>query len=596
MTDELIEAAAWKLVSEDRTVRTEAYKIIKEFGGSAVPVLMQVAREWDEKQQGCWLGIFAGGSPTESLVYAIKDAAAIEPLESLMGDPDPVFRRFAVFALCEINDPRVLDIIEKAANDDDPVVRSNAVRGYCNVSSGNQKAFELTMHAIYDPDERVRKTAANILRRVGGPESVDVLISALNDPSEKVAVSAASTIGVMRAEEGVEPLIRVLQSQNNSVVSSAIRALGKLCDSRAVDPLLQVLNNSDYFLRSSALEVLNEIDPNRAISSAINSLHDLHYMVRKSAVDLLGNSGNNDMSDYIAQMLDDEEPSVRQAALNALATLSDNRAFEPLVNLLKIEPKFEPVLVGVNPQQYRDEDENRFARERAAKFLGILGNPSAIQPLVDALADPSTEINAAVALSRIGNDRGIQHLLSMLDPSHKKSYSLIIRTLGDIKDIRAVKPLIKLLDSNEPLGLSHHDVLNVLGSIGSDEAIDKLKSIVAEGQHDALDAALALAKAGYDVGFDYLRSELESCSKPSWRVMHKLRYINDQRAIDLMIDALNVNDDTYKIEAIQGLCGTDDSRVFGLLSGLLDDESRQVRLTAWRGINKIKCKIRKCAQ
>lgn len=596
MTYEMLETAARNLVSEDRTLSVESYKVIKEFGGSAVSVLMQTARKWDEKQQARWLGTFAGGSPTEFLAYAINDDKAIEPLEALMSDPDPVFRRFAVFALSIINDLRVLDIIEKAVDDGDPIVRVNVVMGYCIHSSASQKSSEMALSAIQDPDERVRRAAARALKFVGGPDSVGALISALGDPSEKVAVSAASSIGVMRFEEGVEPLIAALQSHHNDLISAALRSLGKLGDTRAVDPLLRVLDNTDYFIRSSALKVLSEIDRNRAISSAINLLHDPHYVVRKSAVDLLGNSGNNDMSDYIAQMLDDEEPSVTQTALTALAKLSDNRAFEPLVRMLKIEPKFEPVLVGVNPRQYRDEDENRFARKRAAKFLGILGNPSAIKHLVDALADQSVEISAAISLSQLGDDRGLVHLLSMLDLAHKEHYSVIIRALGDFKDIRAVKPLIELLDSNATLGLSRHDVLNALGNIGSDEAIQKLKSIVAEGQHDALDAASALARARYDAGFDYLKSELQLGDKPAWRVMHTLKYINDQRAIDLMIDALDNNDDAVRIAAIQGLCETDDSRVFALLIQLSDDENRKVRLTAWRGANKMKCKMRKHLQ
>lgn len=70
----------------------------------------------------------------------------------------------------------------------------------------------------------------------------------------------------------------------------------------------------------------------------------------------------------------------------------------------------------------RNNHEDLIVRGRAALMLGKLGDPRAVQPLIEALDAPGlqTPLYAAQALGKLGDTRAIRPLLSVLETSNDK--------------------------------------------------------------------------------------------------------------------------------------------------------------------------------
>lgn len=79
----------------------------------------------------------------------------------------------------------------------------------------------------------------------------------------------------------------------------------------------------------------------------------------------------------------------------------------------------------------KNDYEDLIARGRAALMLGKLGDPRALQPLIDALDAPGyqTPLFAAQALGKLGDPRAIAPLLTMLNSNHEKFREAALESL-----------------------------------------------------------------------------------------------------------------------------------------------------------------------
>lgn len=590
MTDEQrIKAAVQDLVSDNRDQSVQGYRVLKEYGGAAASIILQIAHDWDERQQIRWLGLYSSGGPTDLLAHIINDTRAVEPLSDALRDPNSRFRGFAAFTLVEIDDPRVPDLLAKAILDEDSNVRRNAIWGLGRL--GDQRSYDLIKLALQDPDKKVRSSAARALRWVGGQDSTDILINALGDPSYSVVSSAVMTLGFLGDETAIEPLITVLKSNSESPASSAAEALANIRNPRAVEPLLETLKTSRYeFVRSSVARALVKFGPVHALEPFKSMICDPDYQLRGLAVSSLGKLGDRSASDAIADALQDDNPKVAKAAAFALASLGDKRAFDPLVSLLLIEPKMVSVRVDVNPDRYEDVDMNRATREIAARTLGILGDTRAIDPLASMLKDQHFKVQLAVArsLGQLGDDRGFHYLLNLLKSGERKYIVNILTDLGETRDSRAVESLSELCKSESSGWALKLSALAALRRIGTEEAVRVITDVMASGGKIVLDAAAELAKLGLDTGFDYLLSEISSEDEEQRvRVMYKLGFIENPRTTDLLKVALEDESGSIRAKAASILGKIGDKSAIACLKSLMDDQDRRVSTAAHIALNRI---------
>jgi HEAT repeat protein len=122
----------------------------------------------------------------------------------------------------------------------DPNVRKSVVMELINYG---ERAIDPLISLLMDPDPDVRVHAATALGWVGGGDAIQPLIVALQDESTQVRRYAARAMCWVVDESAVESLIMSLSDEDSYVRSYAARALGWSQDARAVRPLVELLNN-----------------------------------------------------------------------------------------------------------------------------------------------------------------------------------------------------------------------------------------------------------------------------------------------------------------------------------------------------------------
>jgi HEAT repeat protein len=183
--------------------------------------------------------------------------------------------------------------------------------------------------------------------------------------------------------------------------------------------------------------------------------------IRTGAVRTLGLSGNADAIDALAQAAKDTDEDVRRAAVAALGTIKDPQAVTKAV----------PVLIGALNDSYW------FVRSDAADALGREKDTRAIQPLLDTVSDPDSNVESAAenALIALCSTPGlsVNEFASHLNDANPKIVMISAVCLAVLKDPRAVPVLVKLASSPDVSTRLH--AVKGLGETGDPSVIPTLR-------------------------------------------------------------------------------------------------------------------------
>ncbi len=223
-------------------------------------------------------------------------------------------------------------------------------------------------------------------------DSVEQRVRQLQDDDPLVRRHAAWALGELESSRGVRPLIEGLTDENADVRLVAAWALGEIKDDIAIYPLVERLDDDDPFVREMAVLALGEIENPSAIDPLIESL-DRHPELREPAIWALGEIGNHEAerarSAVFAQIgrrgWDNQD--VWSGYLGSDAARRFAGDLSALIDAL-------------------DDDDPKMRRS-AAEWLGLRGEQSAVDPLLDALRDPEPSVRAMAiwALDEINPSR-----------------------------------------------------------------------------------------------------------------------------------------------------------------------------------------------
>ena len=257
-----------------------------------------------------------------------------------------------------------------------------------------------------------------------------------------------------RFKEG-HPFIVALYDDDWRLRKCAADALGKLKDTQAVEPLSEVLlRDGDADVRASAAWALGEIGDASAVEKLIKALNDEDSGVREKAVAALGKMGK-DAYEPLVQALSAKKARVRKGAALALGNLRMKDAIKPLSEAL--------------------HDKNFEVRWCAAQALANIG---AFEPLIEASKEEDEEVRwcAVSALGKLKDERAVKHLISLLDDPSEKVRASAAWALGEIGDASAVEKLIKALgDSSRFVVESAKEALLKIGISAVPHLIKALK-------------------------------------------------------------------------------------------------------------------------
>jgi HEAT repeat protein len=198
-------------------------------------------------------------------------------------------------------------------------------------------------------------------------------------------------------------------------------------------------------------------------------------------------------------------------------------------------------------------------REQAAERLTGLGEP-AVLPLIQGVTQGS------------------------LGPGR----ALVFRALGQLRDARAVEPLIAALADESPH--VRQDAAKALGLIGDPRAIGPLIGAfrVEYGDTEDItawqDAAIALARLGTPALDPLVGALSDENGIVRAESAYALGELGDRRAVEPLVAALEDGGRQVRLEAAEALGRLGDPRAIDALVALLDDPDAMVRLYAVRAL------------
>jgi HEAT repeat protein len=437
---------------------------------------------------------------TIEVLSKTKDTRAVEPIIQALHDRDEKVQREAIIALGKFQDERALDDLVVFLGSPSTKLHQLAVASFFNIArkTREKKIYAYIKNGVrYVADRRsdvpkgigkterlVHQHAVDTLFNALSHDSTDVkigvlheiwrfdddriepmLLKLLDDPSTKVRRLSLNQLHNFKTERSVSRLVEALSDKDVQMRAKAAGLLGLLKSKQAVNPLLDSLNDSQVDVKRSAIFALGYIQDKSAIDPLIKRLSDPDDKIRKAALHALSMFDGLTMSNINLKMLKDDSLEVRCAAIRNIKKKPDDRAVDTLIRLLE------------------DADTSI----EAADALGVIGDPRAVDPLIDVLngrysknlaarTDKAFKLSAAKALGKLKLEIAVRPLINIINNSDRKLYLRIaaVQALGDIGNKKATESLIKILTDNHSDMWLRATSASALGNIGDKKAVGSL--------------------------------------------------------------------------------------------------------------------------
>ncbi len=262
----------------------------------------------------------------------------------------------------------------------------------------------------------------------------------------------------------------------------------------------------------------------------------------------------------LTESLDDNNNNylTRIEAVKALEKIGNPRAVEPLINALK--------------DKYLD------VRSHAAEALGRIGDPRAVEPLIEALKDENGFVSKTVAeaLANIG-EPSVKPLIKALKNSDSCLRSNAAGTLGLIGDVRAVEPLIKLLNDKD-MGRPAANALSEIANNNSTDpdVKDKVTKVLENRKiikHNSISKSIS-------------EKQSNTLKKTNNEITDKKTDIATELKVDSLIFKLKDTDPSVRESSVEKIVNIGESAVLPLIE-YLKNENEWARLMAATALGKI---------
>jgi HEAT repeat protein len=348
--------------------------------------------------------------------------------------------------------------------------------------------------------------AAELLGKIGNPESISALSAALDDSEKRIKESAEYALRKVDKEDR-HILIFGMIDREEAFRGWALKALGEIGNPKALPTIIRALNYSDWF-RDNAAIILGKINKKQslALPSLISTLSDSEKSVKFWGVKALGEIGIGNSETIQALITALNDVKTRNNAVEALGQINNSAVVSALIETIK-------------------NSDGDF-RSYAAVALSKITNPDAVPVLIEAVNHSAFHVYiryfAAEALGNIGNPEAVSALIAVLNDS-------------EINDIYyAADELVR------------NKAVEALSKIGTPQAVSGLIEALAlknPYQEVAGKAAEALLNIGTEEAYLGLMTALnhldENVRKYAVEALGKINNIGSTAAMPILIEALN---------------------------------------------------------
>jgi HEAT repeat protein len=262
--------------------------------------------------------------------------------------------------------------------------------------------------------------------------------------------TAARTLGMVGTAEAREFLRKALLDDSFLVRYYACEALGEANDPVLIDDLAARFHDTNATVRDAASDAIARM-ADEAQPVLFCYLKEGKPVEKISAATAIRKARYRPAQRLLVEMMRDPVPEVKVTAVAALMTIGDKASFEPLVNGLR-------------------DPEVRWICVMALRQMG-----DAVFPfLLRRTGDPGLDPWKQYVLDGMGN-RALDGCLDTLKKDEATDTKIAtLCTMKQIKDLRAVYPLIELL-GDEKLGYVSAAVLSQMGEIAVEPLLFVLK-------------------------------------------------------------------------------------------------------------------------
>jgi HEAT repeat protein len=227
------------------------------------------------------------GAATAEIFGRVQEGDAVAQRISQLEDDDPRLRRYAAWALGELESDRgVMPLIERL-DDRDSDVRQVAAWALGEIK--DDMAIYPLIELLEDDDPLVREMAVLSLGEIEHPSAVDPLIEALRR-EERLREPVIWALGEIESRDAITARTAAFASWGRGSWENDQVWTGRLgsAEARTIadDPgaLTAALNDDDPRMRRSAAEWLGIRGDQRAVDQLLDTLHDPEPSVRAMAV------------------------------------------------------------------------------------------------------------------------------------------------------------------------------------------------------------------------------------------------------------------------------------------------------------------------
>ena len=567
------------LQDKDNQVQRQAVDGLVSLGvPEVVHTLYYAARS--EQQLPRIVPLIEGLEKLEHLVPSSGEAAQM--LSLLASDhANPHARSRAANALLYLGYPQGIRLIAQLANSDNARIRQDSMQAAKRTWRENPDELE-SMLNHYDP--RIQMDAMTVLAMVEDLSTCPLLFKALENGSLLVRREAIKVLQQLSGPLPFEPLLSVLQDEDLVVRQAGVTILGQSGDMRAYEPLVAQLQDKEFAIRLSVTRALGRLfnlpivvqlgsEEPEARQEAASMLHNDHHLLNGEA-----ESGDEQRIlglrfDLLSTALLDEVPEVRRAVTSSLGQLGDVRAVDALVSALSDSTS--QVRLGA-------------ARALEEQTRRAPVNARVVEALVTALADDDLQVRIAVAraLGEVEDPRAIETLVSALSDDAPEVRMVVASILEQspemmqIPEVQAVDPLLAALSDKAPqVRMAAADALAQSGDqraiqplmalLQDEDFLVRLSAISALGTLYPLPALVKLGSSEPQKRRQAAR-ELAQLGKEAFQA--------DGRAVGALLATLKDDSPLVTIAVIEALGDLADKRAVKPLLEILPNASPQERM------------------
>ncbi|WP_285906455.1 HEAT repeat domain-containing protein [Pseudodesulfovibrio pelocollis] len=245
---------------------------------------------------------------------------------------------------------------------------------------------------------------------------------------------------------GCTDYLSLLKSDDKEIVREGAFRAGEDNCVEAVGLLAELLLTNHLGVQEAADSSLRKIGGRETVQAVLPLLRSDEAPVRNLSMDILREVGGQDMPSLVT-LIHDDDPDIRIFVADILGSTASPLAVEPLCDALLKDPE-------VN------------VRYQAAVSLGELGMAEAAPCLNKAIEDEEwVQYSVIEALTKIGHASSVGALVKALDHASDLVASMIIDSLGELGDIKAVTMLLRRMDES-PTALRNKIVKAVVKILG----------------------------------------------------------------------------------------------------------------------------------